>query len=296
MPEQSSVYGMSCVENQTLFLLRTCGWDISRLYSHCAIPLRELFYLFVRCGLRYERFERIPRIHQQLREEGLLSITKREDGAKETAAAARGAGWNQAVLMMVDTVFARCVLHARGLRDDHYVRLLPDGDGFRLRNDLPETEAFLRPEELASAYAGRYLFVQVIRANTPADDRRRWERRIFRAEDLEPFYLEPDDMDDTEDLARRLRDMAGIYKLTRYQMRAYYAHAMDTSFMDATLLQAEKRYAQFEYCNLRREKSRERLFALLRGLNEEDVALTKRLRAGLETAGIRSWDGEVHGT
>ena len=43
---------------------------------------------------------------------------------------------------MVRPVFARNVLGARGLRDDHYVRALPEGAGLRLINDIPASTAF----------------------------------------------------------------------------------------------------------------------------------------------------------
>ncbi len=278
------VYGLSCVENQLLFFLRERGWDIARLYANAAIPLQELFTLFVRRGERYERFERIPRIQTLLKEEGLLSLTRHTADSRRAADEARAAGPDRAVLVMVTPDFARRALHARGLRDDHYVRLTAEGDGCRLRNDLPETEVLLSPQELDAAYGGNYLLAAVQRENTPQDDRRRWENRLFPAEALEPFSVGPEDFDsavlsDVPELARRLRDLAGIYKLTRYQMQAYYAPAADTAFMRELLERAEKRYAQWGYYHLKKETDPAPLIALFEALNEDETALIRRLQA-----------------
>lgn len=285
MAGERPVYGLSCVENQILRLLDGRDWDITRLYANSAIPMKELFYRMVRQGERFERFECIPRIQTLLREEGLLSVTMYTSGAAEALAAARRVGKNDAVLAMVRPVFARNILGARGLRDDHYVRALPEGEGLRLFNDIPATEAFLPAAEWENAYAGRYLHVAVLRDDTPEDDRKRHARRLFRAEELEPFRFFPEDLAGVEWPEQRLRDLAGVYKLSRHQMREYYAAYTDTSFMEEPIRRAEKRYALLEYLNLKQGVSRERLFDLLTELNEEDVLLTKQLREQLTSHG-----------
>ena len=282
---EKPVYGLSCVENQILRLLDGRGWDITRLYANSASPMKELFYRIVRQGERFERFERIPRIQTLLREEGLLSVTMHAGDAAEALTAVRNAGKDEAVLTMVRPVFARNVLGARGLRDDHYVRALPEGAGLRLINDIPASTAFCPAEAWEEAYAGRYLRIAVLRENTPADDCKRHTRRLFRAEELEPFHFFPEDINGVDRPEQRLRDLTGVYKLTRRQMREYYAAYTDTAFMEEPIRRAEKRYALFEYLNLKQGVSRERLFALFTELNEEELLLSERLRTQLTKNG-----------
>lgn len=104
--------------------------------------MKELFYRIVRQGERFERFERIPRIQTLLREEGLLSVTMHAGNASEALTAVRNAGKDEAVLTMVRPVFARNVLGARGLRDDHYVRRCRRAPDSRLIKRYSRSTAF----------------------------------------------------------------------------------------------------------------------------------------------------------
>ena len=68
------VYGLSCVENQLLALLREEGNDIRPLYHNAAVPLEKLVGFFMREGGKPYRFYEVPRIQDELTELGVLHV------------------------------------------------------------------------------------------------------------------------------------------------------------------------------------------------------------------------------
>ena len=123
------LYGLSCVENQVLAFLRQQEVDVAPLYYNSAVPLKELFFFMVIQGMSPVRFDRVGRIQDDLRARGMLAFEKREQELSAWLETLSEQTEREAVLILVTPEFTKSVLMARGFRDDHYVRLLPEGRG-----------------------------------------------------------------------------------------------------------------------------------------------------------------------
>ena len=83
-------------------------------------------------------------------------------------------------MILVTPEFTKSVLMARGFRDDHYVRLLPEGEGWAVFNDIPDKSVMLTGTELREAYAGSGFHLCLRRGLDREERRRFWNGRIFK--------------------------------------------------------------------------------------------------------------------
>ena len=66
------IYGLSCIENQVLAILKERNQKIALTYSDSAMPVHEIFKIIVRHGVRQENFSHLRRVHDLLKELGVI--------------------------------------------------------------------------------------------------------------------------------------------------------------------------------------------------------------------------------
>lgn len=286
-----NLYGLSCVENQTLAILRENGMDIRPLYRDAAMPMKELFFFLIYHGSKQEYFDRITRVQDLAKELRVLSLELRgrpadawEPARKpfprvETLRkyglpavdnpdpwpvirAIRAAEPGDYILCRVSVDFTKQRLHARALRNDHYVRVRSDGPEFEVINDIPEIVVRLTEQELIDAYAGDYFWMHINRPLNELDQTRCWEKRVFKAETHVPFRFEPEDFepllsrpDGVREVGIRMRDLMGVLKILYHRMAEYYGQYADVSVIREQIPAVEKQYAMLQYFTLKKESN-----------------------------------------
>ncbi len=276
------LYGLSCVENQVLAFLRQQEVDVAPLYYNSAVPLKELFFFMVIQGMSPVRFDRVGRIQDDLRARGMLAFEKREQELSAWLETLSEQTEREAVLILVTPEFTKSVLMARGFRDDHYVRLLPEGEGWAVFNDIPDKSVMLTGIELREAYAGSGFHLCLRRGLDREERRRFWNGRIFKPENHVDFWFYEQDLDGIPDVGRRLRDMIGIYKQLRYRIAAYYEdYGLDMAFMRKMEPEMERIYALSEYYHLKRTVPPSQFYTLLQEIARMDNRLMAELRSRL---------------
>lgn len=186
------------------------------------------------------------------------------------------------ILIRVNETFTKEVLHARALRNDHFVLASRKGDGFVLFNDIPEIAVPVDDSGLIAAAQGEYFHLTVCRDMTDEDREILWRTRKFRAENHVPFCFYEKDIEGIPQVGIRLRNMAGIYKTLRRRMTAYYGDFVDTAFIRERLPQMERYYAMLEYYNLKKTVTLDKYFLLLDELNGMEQEIMKELKDKLE--------------
>lgn len=275
------IYGMSCVENQVLAILRERRNDIRPLYHNSAVPLRELFFSLVVRGEKPYRFYLVPRIQEELKTLGLISLTLQKSQSADTLREQVRHGRKDAVLVRVTPECTKSVLHARGFREDHYVRAASCGDGFLLYNDIPGAVVSLSDAAFGDILTGDSLQLSVRGDVDGRVKTRLWDNRRFRPEQTEPFSLAEAEWERGR-TAERLRDLLGVYKIMRYRMQAYYGQYVDTDFIGQTMPLIEQYYMKAEYWNLRKSAPGNAPEALLEELQHRDAQMMKTLMERLE--------------
>lgn len=272
------LYGLSCVENQVLAILRENGIDVRPLYYNSAIALKDLFYAMVIQDEKPHHYHGIPRIQDELKEWGLLGIKRRRPQTMKTIRERiRSCGDGEYVLVRVTPEFTRSVLHARGFREDHFVRVAAEGKEFIVYNDIPETTVRLSAAAFGKSCCGEYLLISLRGPIDESVKERLWQRRLFKPEKQTPYLFSEADRDCVANNAQGLRNLLGVYKLMRYRMQEYYGQYVDTQFIRSAMPALEQYYAKAEYLNLRQRNAQQPLFELLCELNRLDTELMNTL-------------------
>lgn len=277
------LYGLSCVEDQVLAILKERGNDIAPFYHHSAISLKELFFFMVIKGESPYRFSRMPKIQDELKQMEILDIhLKTPQNMRSVRDKIRNCKENEYVLIRVTPEFTRAELHARGFRKDHFVKVTAQEKDFVIYNDIPETTAVITAAKLGKIYDGEYL---LITEKGKVDERLKqelWNNRIFKAEKHIPFYFRSYDLEGIENIPARMRNMIQVYKIMRCRLAEYYGQYVNTEFVKKSIPMIEKYYAKAEYFNLRKNATMQQWFELLHNVNVQDVELMDTLKGKLE--------------
>ena len=270
------VYGLSCVENQVLLFLKERGLDIRFFFGDSLVPLSAMTEDILLKGTAYTEAGVVPRIQDRLRTAGILELTLHRDPVSRIREHISAVDDADMLLIQVTPDYARRVLHTRGWREDHFVRLLKDGSG-ALLNDIPPLLHPLRPGELERAYAGRLLTARLLRAGQlpPASS-----LRLFHICAPLPVCT-AQQLQAVDNPMERAQNLLLLNKVLRRRARAYAALFMDTGFMDSSLAAAEALQMKAAYQLLRGPAGARETTALLEELNEIEGGLIAALEERL---------------
>lgn len=270
-----NLYGMSCLENQVLAVLKKRAEKISYLYHDSAISARVLYDLLVCQGQQPEHFTGVARIQDVLKDLGVIELTLQKQPMSLLERAYESCGENQYILPAIKLAFTREKLSARGLRSDHYALLTKINGSFYLYNDIPEIRVpvhFSRDD----FYNGMY-FTLTFRRNLTKEDIRWLNNNRCFLPDCAPAYCPQVPAQKFSDFSKRLCQFTGVLKTMRYRLRAYYQNYCDTRFLDGYPEMLEKQYALLAYLSFRKIDDCQRYQSILNQIMEMDAAHMRTL-------------------
>jgi len=271
------IHGLSCVENHVLAIMREQGHKIVPLYHDAAVPMRKLFDNLIKCGERQEYFNSIARVQDILKNLGIINFTLNHNPSGENVRSIlHRHDCDAYILVRCTPLFAKQSLHARGWRNDHYVRARVVGEGIEIINDIPEKAIVVDSKTFDELYSGSYFEMHVLRELNKQDELMLLKTRSFKPEDYQKSIYLKHDFDGIPNAGLRLRNLAGIHKILRYRLASYYNSYMDARFIFGTLPDVEQYFALFEYFNIKKNVSFEKYFRLFCDMNEaENHVMTK---------------------
>lgn len=223
------LFGLSCVENHVLAILRQRKEQIGYTYFDCAVPLKDLYEHMVVQGVKQEYFHLTERIQDVLKKLGVIELVKEKTKCfQELEEVIFSCKEDEYFLIKVTPEFTKKQLFARGFREDHFVYVRAFGSQFQVFNDIPKRDLMLSPEQLKKGFDGKYFRLFVHRKLCEEDKNLLWNMRKFRPEKETVFSLQRGVDSDIEDIGIKLRNLTGVYKQLRYRMKAYYGNYTDT--------------------------------------------------------------------
>lgn len=278
-----NVFGLSCVENQVLAILRQHNERIEYGYYDSAVPLRDLYTDLVEKGIKQEYFSRIERIQNVLKKLDIIEFVKIEtvrfDDVKQAVYLCKE---NEYILIRVTPHFSKTNLMARGFRPDHFVHVRMSGNGFKVFNDIPERIILVTSSQLKESFDGEYFRLTVKRNLSKEDSIHLWNIRKFRPEKFGVHPINVNNFENIDNVGIKLRNLVGVYKLLRYRMFHYYGNYLNTEFIAETMPRIEKIYAMLEYYNLKSGVSIDKYVVLFSRLYEMDILLMRKLSKEME--------------
>lgn len=277
------IFGLSCIENHVLAILKQRDEKIEYAYYNCAVPIRELYTNLVSHGIKQEYFDLLERIQDVLKNLDIIELVKKKvirfDEVKRAICECKE---NEYILVRVLPHFTQTSLLARGFREDHFVYAKVRGKDFEIFNDIPERVILLTASQFKECFDGEYFYLSVKRKFNNEDMIQLWDARKFRPEEFSKQNILINSFDFNESIGTRLRNLVGVYKILRYRMIDYYGQYVDTEFIREAMPQIEKIYAMFEYYNLKSRIPMDKYSNLFCKLYDMDVALMMELNKEME--------------
>lgn len=250
---RNMVLGMSCVENQLLGFLSQKNMDCARAiaFENSFIPLKDI-YKSVMDGGNFVSFRGIDRIQDELIKNGFLQMQFLRVSFEKVPIFEALSDW--ITLIRVNRSFCMRELSAQGLREDHYVRLYSKNNKLFLQNDIPPICVQTSEQKIKDIYEHSAIVFRLElteRINIDKNFRRR--RRFVPENSLivsETDFNVPDMK--AEELISKLKDIALIYKITRYRLLIYESCFADVQWMEPIIHEIEAVCGKIEYLSLKK--------------------------------------------
>lgn len=274
-----NIYGLSCVENQVLSLLREQEMPFEQLYHNSAIPLENLFNSFLKNGTKLYNYYEMPRIQDELKEMGVISTAmhKTQDFGTLCNRLAEMRPCDR-TLIRVKPDFTKQILNARGFRPDHFVSLMYHGRNFLVLNDIPDRAMVLTGDKIKEIYDGQFLGISVNREMTKADIDLLWKQRLFKPEYHRPFCFSKESIANIPDSAQRLLNLLSVYKTVRHRLIRYYSIHTNDKSLSKFIPEIERSYSKTVYFIFRKDCSTQRISETIKNLNDLDNRLMDSIK------------------
>ena len=269
--EFRTVWGLSCVENQVMLYLRQLNFDYRFVFEDSLLSLSEMEDRIFCQKKRYVDPGMVPRLQDQLRKRGILELNKHCEGLDALLEWAHEDDNKGICLMQITPDFSLNILHARGWRGDHFIRLQNNG-GLNVLNDIPPLLISILPDELKRAYAGTFLSIRLVRrdgmiAQNPAAFERLRSHQREKTNSEDGFIP----------TGREVYELLLCYRVLRWRAREYASLFMNVDKIDDCLRNVEKLQMKAAY-NLLHDAGVTETGNILNTLRKLDRSLTDSIR------------------
>ena len=255
----TEIYGLSCVENLILYLLKTKKIAYQNLYCDSFLTFHEIEQAFYMDRCSYASFHRIQRLQEIATREKIIHMELLDGDFSFASEGERH--W----LVMVNPNFARDKYKRELWRNDHFILLSPgENRCFNYLNDNPYDTGIITSEEFYRYYQGEAVAVEIINRHF------RYENRVYARKLLESVHTDTARCD-WDGIARdTVRDTVGILRIIRRRMFSLLSSEYDVSFMTPFLKSFDRVYAALEYMRLKKQADDSRIRQLRESVMEDD--------------------------
>ncbi len=255
----NGIYGLSCIENYVLYILRREGFSYQYLYSQSGLSFGEILEEFVHRNARFSNFYRIKRLQNVAAENGLIQIMS--DSRVDFPAMYK----HDFVCIMVKPEYVKKKYHVDLWRDDHFILLSEmDESRFHYLNDTPRDAGVISSEELKRICSGGMVAIDIGRDVTEELKREFLYQMIqsIRIDDVTAEY-------DIGDFGIA-RDILGVCRILRKRLYEFCSQYLDSGFLLPYLNLLDKQYMSIEYMRLRKKTDRKKLNDIMLEVAMED--------------------------
>lgn len=281
-----TVYGLSCVESQVLFLMQEAGWEPACCYAGSLVPFDRLYAYFVVQNRPYAYFDLAVKAQDWLKSIGALTISRLPLGG-----ALEGLEGDGCCLLPLKTEAVRRLFGKTPWRPDHYLLARLQGGMVVLYDDAQPVPARLSREELPGQLAGDGLRVGLIRP--PAAG----EKAAFRAElTRQARQLQRQNRDglppatympaDTSAALEPVRDMLGMMRLlSKRLVRLLETEGRPVQGLQRDIGEMDHMYARLQYALRRGRGAADLVSPALAQMYEHTRRLADACADGAASAG-----------
>ena len=254
-----NLFGLSCVENLLLYILKANCISYQALYYDSFITISDIEAAFIDKNESYSSFEELVRVQDIALAEGIIKIHQFDGNTLPEI------DNSTYCCAMVSPEFVADKLKSKLWRKDHYILLSPadNGDVYYI-NDSPRHIGLMTIEELFKYYSGRAIGIEIAKSSAYIDIEsyvRKLSNRIHL--DDETYEIRCKDL-------LSLRDIVGILRISRKRIHALLSLQYNVDFMESYLRFIDKSYSILEYMRLRNQYDIHKIFELKEQIKTND--------------------------
>jgi hypothetical protein len=263
-------FGLSCVENYLLYVYDILGYDYRPLYAKSFLPIYEIATAFCDQEVSYAYFDKISRLQDIAKEQGLIRLTNVYDFWE-------GVDNYDYVCIRVTPDFVTQQYGQEFWRNDHFILLCKrNTDNWICLNDNPRDIFTIDDSDMPKIYADQSVCFNIFK--TPNDTIKKNMFDVFR----EKIALPPKKyVFDFHNLIVA-RDMLGILRITRKRICKYCSLYLQMDFMTEYLHELDKAYVTLEYMRLRRNADFQKINQIFDNIQITDFEITAQLNERME--------------
>ncbi len=255
----NGLYGISCIENYVLYILRREGFSYQYLYFQSGLSFGEIADEFVHRNARFAYFYRIKRLQNIAAENGLIHMMS--DSWVDFSDLCN----HDFVCVMVKPEYIKKKYHVDLWRDDHFILLSEmDESRFYYLNNTPRDAGLISCKELQQVCGGGMVAIDIGWDVTEELQQKFLYQMIqsIRIDDITAEY-------DIGDFGIA-RDILGICRILRKRLYEFSSQYLDSGFLLPYLNLLDKQYMSIEYMRLREKMDRKKLNDMMLEVAVED--------------------------
>lgn len=268
----NELYGLSCVENLLLFILKSYQYSYNYLFYNSFLSFNVVANAFIKENAKYTDFIKIPRIQDTAIDIGILEMSLSNSLKFDDAASVK-------TLITVKPEYIKNKYNVELWRNDHYILIHRDCEQCIYINDNPRDSGVITLETLHNIFDGKVIKFK-LNEDLTEDLKEILRQRFFDSLSKinQTIFLPSIDLSDL----KPLRDALGIYKILTRRLYAFSSLCMNADFITEQIKYLDKQYMLIEYMRIKNEINYAAIALLANKVFENEKMIIKRIMSGIE--------------
>ena len=269
--ELNNLYGLSCIENFLLYILKKEKYLYKYLFFQSFLPFRIIIDSFIREKVQFAYFDKIMRIQDLAGKYGLIDLHTINSLDFEFI------NKYEYICVMVKPEYIKSKYKIALWREDHYILLSQlNKNHFYYLNDTPRDVGLISFAELKSIFAGQIVAFDIRHNITDELIKQFFNLFIYNLDfDKREFIINIDDF-------VTARDILGIHRILRRRVYEFCSMYTDVEFLIPYLNTLDKHYTSLEYMRLRNNVDFKNINIMLLDVYKEDIVKMNDILRKLE--------------
>jgi hypothetical protein len=261
-------YGLSCIENYVMLLLKEYREDWEYIFYKSYISFDEIFKEFYIKKKQYSYFDKISRLQKVGNELKMCDIrgirTEHiQDVFQQSSIAA----------ICVTPEYIAEKYKTKLWRDDHFILLQNQENGlYAFINDSPKDSGYLSLEELNRIFTGEAILFEMKNIDLTNDKKEKMFQdfyiSVIQAKGSDNRRLFTKDIE-----VELLRDILGVLRVVVKRTAAFCKRYCDVEFLDEYSDSLDWYFNKLEYIRLRKRYTLDELHEIINKINDKDIMI-----------------------
>ena len=263
------IYGMSCIENYFLYVLKANRYPFQYLYYNSFLSFGEIVCAFVNKEMRYEYFDKIPRLQNVALNNSLIQMNVYKQ--KEFSSLLFDCDYN---FVQIKSDYVNKKYNKQFWRNDHYILLAPSNEtNFVYLNDNPRDHGNISLNELKYAYDGTVIGINIL--SDINEELKTTFLKDFKNSVITSDICRIDDLDICDIYSAR--DILGVHRIVQKRICEFCSLYENMCLCAEHIIELDKYYSAIEYMRMRNRVDYDKIRKNFRDVLKKDDEIRQQL-------------------